>query len=444
MSTERRSRPRLRDLAAATPAHRDRYVDALRAVSICAVVLGHWLVGAVVVSDDGLAGVNLLSVVSWSHPFTWVFQVMPVFFLVGGYANAASLRRHRSRGGETAAWVRQRALRLLRPSAVFVAVLLGVRLLALPLGLDEQFVRVATWTAAAPLWFLVVYLAVVVLTPVALAAYRRWGLTTIIALVVAVLAGDLLRLATGADAAAGANYLLAWLAVHQVGIAWQDAALPTGRAVAAGLVVLGLGGALLLTTLGPYGVPMVGASPPPDLSNTAPPTIALLALATAQVGVLLLLREPAHAWLARPRIWTAVVALNSCILTIFLWHMAALVIGGVVLYGSGLLPQPPVGSGEWFLLRIPWVAVLTVVLVGLVALMRRWEAPVRSAPHEHASPVVVALGIATTLAGLAALGLTDTRGAAPQVAGIPVVELALVALGVALLARAGRAGRERA
>jgi len=36
-------------VAAATPAHRDRYVDLLRAAAILAVVTGHWLAAAVIV-----------------------------------------------------------------------------------------------------------------------------------------------------------------------------------------------------------------------------------------------------------------------------------------------------------------------------------------------------------------------------------------------------------
>jgi hypothetical protein len=438
VTAERPSRPTIRDLAAATPAHRDRYVDALRAASICAVVLGHWTIGTVAVTESGPTGVNLLAVAPWTHPFTWVFQVMPVFFLVGGYANAASLDAHRRRGGTAAAWVRRRALRLLQPTAVLFATLLAVRFGALALGADDDLVRTAVWTAAAPLWFVVVYVAVVVLTPLAAAAHRRWGPATVVVLVAGVLLGDLLRLASGDVAPAAANYLLAWLAVHQAGIAWRDGALPRTAAGAWALVAGGLSAAVLLTGPGPYGVAMVGAATPPDLTNTAPPTMALLALATAQTGAVLLLRAPVTPLLARQRVWTAVVLLNSSIMTVFLWHMAAFVIGGLALVGSGLFPDAPIGSGEWFLLRIPWLAVLTVILLGLVAMLRRFEAPPRSDPAENPSPLTVGLGIAAALVGMAALGVSDTRGIAPPVAGIPVVEPALVAVGLVLLVRAGR------
>jgi fucose 4-O-acetylase-like acetyltransferase len=410
----------------------------LRAVSICVVVFGHWTIWAVTADDDGIGTVNLLSVAPWAPPFTWVFQVMPVFFLVGGYANAASLAARRRKGGTVAGWVRQRALRLLRPSAVLLAVLLAVRVVAVALGADEELVRDATWAATAPLWFLVVYLAVVALAPLAAAAHRRWGLRAAVALAVGVLIGDVLRIASGNAGPAAANYLLAWLAVHQLGVAWHAGDLPRTPSAAWAWVGTGLAVGLLLAGPGPYGVPMVGAAPAPDLTNTAPPTIALLALATAQTGVVLLLRRRASAWLARPRAWTAVVALNGRILTVFLWHMAALVMVGVSLVGTGFFPTPPVGSAPWFALRIPWLVVLAVVLAALVALFGRWETPQRADPQERESPAAVALGVVAVFAGLASLGVTDTRGLAPPVAGIPVIEVAVIAGGLLLLKSGGR------
>jgi hypothetical protein len=101
-------------VVAATPAHRDRYVDLLRAAAILAVVTGHGLTAAVIVQDGRLSGINALEVLPWARPLTWLFQVMPVFFLVGGYANAASWSSHQRRGGAGVSWVRSRMFRLLR------------------------------------------------------------------------------------------------------------------------------------------------------------------------------------------------------------------------------------------------------------------------------------------------------------------------------------------
>ena len=71
-------------LAAATPDSRNRVVDFLRAFAILVVAFGHWTAAAVVVRDGTFEGNQILNHASWTHPLTWVIQVMPVFFLVGG------------------------------------------------------------------------------------------------------------------------------------------------------------------------------------------------------------------------------------------------------------------------------------------------------------------------------------------------------------------------
>ena len=80
----------------ATPPHRDRAVDALRALAIAGVIGGHWLVtsivagsshGGTVLHDD-----SPLASMPWLTPLSWVFQTLAVFFLVGGYSAARSYR----------------------------------------------------------------------------------------------------------------------------------------------------------------------------------------------------------------------------------------------------------------------------------------------------------------------------------------------------------------
>ena len=86
----------VRDLAVRTPDSRERSADMWRALAIFLVVLGHWFVIAVVYRDGELSGYNALDVLTWIDPVTWLFQVMPIFFLVGGYASAASLASYRA------------------------------------------------------------------------------------------------------------------------------------------------------------------------------------------------------------------------------------------------------------------------------------------------------------------------------------------------------------
>ena len=115
---------RVRKLAAridaATPPHRDRTVDALRALAIAGVILGHWLVTALVLSH-GRAGTTVqdkspLAAMPALTPVSWIFQTLAIFFLVGGYAAARSYR------GGYPAWLRQRLVRLSRPVAALTAV----------------------------------------------------------------------------------------------------------------------------------------------------------------------------------------------------------------------------------------------------------------------------------------------------------------------------------
>ncbi|RSN62029.1 hypothetical protein [Actinomadura sp. WAC 06369] len=152
--------------------------------------------------------------------------------------------------------------------------------------------------ARCALWFLAAYLPMIALTPPMHALHRRWGLAVPVVLAVLVALGDAARLWADVPHGGTANYLLMWLAVHQLGFAWHDGRLraPAGRL----LLLAGLCGLVLLTTAGPYPVSMV-AEPGAAVQNTAPPTLALLCLAAAQAGAVLLLHDRGGRWLRRPR-----------------------------------------------------------------------------------------------------------------------------------------------
>jgi hypothetical protein len=131
------------ELAAATPASRDRYVDFLRVASLAVVVLGHWLM-AVFSSEGGrLTAGNALAYVPGLWLATWLLQVMPVVFFIGGFSNLAAVRSTTRRGGGYAAYLSSRAVRLLRPTMVFVAVWLVLPPVLLALGAPAAVVRPA-------------------------------------------------------------------------------------------------------------------------------------------------------------------------------------------------------------------------------------------------------------------------------------------------------------
>ncbi|MGI5519763.1 acyltransferase family protein [Micromonospora sp. CA-259024] len=458
---------RLRRLAERTPAGRERYVDLLRALAITMVVIGHWVVTAIGRDAGGQAtGRSALGDLPWAYPLTWLAQVMPVFFLVGGYANAISLTRLRARGGDPAGWLIDRSARLIRPTSTLLLVLTAAAAVAWVGGADPTRIREVFWFATIPLWFLAAYLAVVVLTPPMYALHRRFGLTVPLVLVALVGLGDLGRL-TGPEALSYGSYLFGWLAVHQLGFAWHDThtappgqadpagpptperrgvrrrRLPTSRR--AGLVFLasGLAALLLLTVPGPWPVSMLNV-PGERLHNAGPPSLALLAVASGQLGLILLLRGPAERLLRRPGPWQLVIGVNLVVLTAFLWHLTAAILLIGLLDATGTLPTPTVDSAAWWAWRLPWLLLLTAVLAVLVAIFGPVEA--RSSRHRGGRragrggtprTVLSVAGYAAVVAALVINSTTPKGASEPLGTPVPALLAYLAGAGVLRLLRSG-------
>lgn len=434
----------VRELAGATPATRDRYVDLLRVASLGAVVLGHWLMAAV--APDGVG--NLLAVVPALQPLTWLLQVMPVFFFVGGFSHALSYRsllRKRPEGSEDSvysAFLRARLQRLLRPTTVFVLVWGAAALLVQLLGGGGGLTGVTLRMVTQPLWFIGIYLAMVAFTPPLLKLHERYGWGAFAGLAGAAVAVDVLRFAAGVPYVEFLNFAFVWLAVHQLGFLRADGRVRRPALLAgAGLVTAGA-----LVALGPYPLSMVGM-PGEKVSNMAPPTLALLCHGLWLVGAVELLRAPAFRLLERPRVWRTVVAANGVAMTAFLWHLTAMFgVYGAMLALDVELPAP--ASAAWWAqvpLRIALAAALTA---GLVAAFRAFERPVSAAPGAAgatgAGPLA-ALGATLCLLGVLGLsmvgfgGLLDGRTA--LLIAVPVSAPAAVAMtlgGWLLVERAGR------
>ncbi|HWD48253.1 MAG TPA: DUF4383 domain-containing protein [Actinomycetota bacterium] len=55
----------------------------------------------------------------------------------------------------------------------------------------------------------------------------------------------------------------------------------------------------------------------------SPPTVCIVALTVWQLGLVMLARPRVSAWLARRGPWTAVIAVGSMAMTLYLWHLPA-------------------------------------------------------------------------------------------------------------------------
>jgi fucose 4-O-acetylase-like acetyltransferase len=359
-------------------AERDRFLDALRVLGVLVVVLGHWAVMMVYWEDDRILGINALEVIPALRLVTWVVQVMPLMFFVGGFANATTLRlRDRS----VAAYLRDRFVRLLGPTVLFIAAWFAVGIVVeiWELGRADAIHRAAD-VAALPFWFLGIYLVAVGLTPAMLRLHERFGWRVPLVLGVGVVAVDVVARGLGVSDLGNVNYALVWLLAHQSGFFYGDGTLQRlGARVHAGMVAVGLAGMIGLVTIGTYPVSMVEV-PGEPVSNTAPPSVGLLFLLMWLVGLALLARPVVNRWLESRRPWQRVSRLNRVPLTLYLWHVTAITVAVSVLYPLGF-PQPEIGTTRWWALRPAWVAAMVPVLVVLVWVFRRFEI------HPHTDPV---------------------------------------------------------
>lgn len=388
-------------MAAKTPAERNRYVDLLRSVSILVVIVGHWMIATAWVVDGEMDAGHLLAGRPQLHWLTWLFQVMPIFFIVGGYSNAVSLESAKRKGVGYAGWLSARLNRLVAPLLILLVAWAVIAITMSLFGARAEVVQYVSQAALIPTWFLAIYIVVVILAPLAYRFWKKFGFASFLVFAAGAALTDVAFFVADMQWLGWTNYLWVWLAVHHLGFAWRDDRL---GGVVKRLVLSAVGFAALwaLTHHGPYPLAMVG-SPDPELSNTLPPKITLLALGIFQFGLLLALESPMRRALDGLRLWTATVLINSMIMTVYLWHITVMVIFAALLYtagGFGLGIEP--GTTEWWWSRPVWIAVLFILLLPVALLLsplerrgRPADAAVPAAARQIAGALMICLGVAT-------------------------------------------------
>ncbi|MEU9357515.1 acyltransferase [Streptomyces sp. NPDC048301] len=359
-----------------TPAHRDRAVDGLRALALLAVPTGHWLLGGFTLDGEGaLHNASPLSAFAVFSPVSWVLQMLGVFFLVGGYASVLSYSR---RPSSTRAWLHGRMVRLGRPVLGVTAVWALMIPVLYAAGVPEATLRTGAKLVIQPLWFVGVYAVVTALTPWCVRVAGRLGGWAAAPLLGSVALVDLLRYGPYANAVPSwlsvLNILPGWLFAYQLGVSWG-----LGRLSRRGAGLLLVGGTALFAVLllvFHYPASMVGV-PGEARTNSHPPSLLVLALASAQSGAAVLLHDRIGRALRRPVLWAPVVVINLSAMTILCWHQTAMLTAAVPASFAGMVPGLTTApdSVGWILARIAWMPLFAALLVLIARHARRFEAP---------------------------------------------------------------------
>ena len=113
-------------MSSPTTVQRDKYVDWLRALSLIVVVVWHWAFTILQWKDGVPEPTSPLGFTSGLWILTWLLQVLPLFFYVGGHVHLLSWDRAKRRGTGIGAfvWRRIRALAIpaLGLSGVWIAI----------------------------------------------------------------------------------------------------------------------------------------------------------------------------------------------------------------------------------------------------------------------------------------------------------------------------------
>ena len=398
-------------LADATPSSRNRVVDFWRVISIGVVVVGHWLAASIWLQpDDEIALLNSLEWIPYAGWVTWIVQVMPIFFLAGGYANARGLRRVVAGEQLRRDWITSRARRLFTP-VIPLLVVWVLLIVALRAYVASEIVYAGAMSATVPLWFLAVYLLLTAAAPLTHRWWRAQGSKSIVVLAAVAIGIDVARFTFDVPGIGWANFLFVWATVHQIGYWWSSRDESGGITSRAGWMVAG--GALVVlvavTWVGWYPVAMVGV-PGAGITNMTPPTFAMALLGIVQAGIIWGTQPAVRRLTAKAKVWHGVVAFSGVIMTVYLWHLSSmsLVAASGLFAFDGVLFRIEPGTPVWWLTRPLWVAILLTVTVVLVAIFARFEWRISDAPAPRRRRIVTAgvLLMAGSAAAVAVRGIT--------------------------------------
>ncbi len=348
--------------AAAASGTRDLSVDLVRIGCLLAVVAIH--VGMV-----GIGGAEAVPAVMsplTELPFfavgSWFAQVMPLFFLLGGYGAHFSLARAARQARPDHEHVRSRVLRLALPALPFFVVMTTIAAVLTLAGVPTATFGPAVDGAGDPLWFMAAFLLCQGVAPWQHRMLERRGAVGLagasVALLVVVVLVDGLRHASvaagGSDLPGLLNMLTVWPLLQLWGMALAGGLLSRAGSWAwVVLAAVGLGATALLAQAPWYG--------PDMLANLNPPTLPLLSIGLMHLALFQLLRPALRRVAAVRAVQAVLLVVGRQAMHLYLWHMAVIIALNGALWLLGAAPEP--GSALWWATRpVVWVVVIGLTI----------------------------------------------------------------------------------
>lgn len=346
---------------------RDPFIDLVRAGALLVVVLWHWVFTSIRWSPDGPHVGNPVAATPGLWLLTWFLQIMPAFFIVGGYLHSRSLLDP-TNDQSALAFIRRRMKRLIVP-VLPLLITAGV-LIALFASLGRQDLIRGVILIISPMWFLATYLVCILVAPLAARLHGRFGLSVVVAGAGAALFVDWLRIGrgVGGPGTGALSFVLVWATVHQIGFSLAGL---RGAARSTQLGLAALGYSLLATAafFGPYPAAMVGLDGH-RLSNMGPPTAMVVFLAIGQLGLLCALAPVLGRFASGHQ--RLLSAMGRWSMTIYAWHLCAYAAFWFIAVRAGL----SVGSridAAWWSQRPLWLFGPLVLAVPICRLTRRFD-----------------------------------------------------------------------
>ena len=337
------------------------------------VVGGHWLVTGLRIDDaGGWRQASPLAAMPDLAPVSWLLQTLGLFFFAGGFAAVRSRQRREhaalpasgerrehpalAASGERRGRPTLRGVhRLVWPVAGLVGIWALVLVIAAAAGTPAATLRTIAVLVFSPLWFLLPYLAL------------RAGTAPLAKIVGRAGPWAIALPAAGVVAASDLGLAPAWLAVPAAwSVPWVLGVAVAQRRLRSGLALLVTGAGAMAVLIGLCGYPVSAVGVPGDgRSNLSPPSLVAIALALAQIGVFLLVRERLSGSPGR-----LVGSLNRAALPIFLSHQSVLI--AVTATASAILSRPAPGlltapaDPWWIMQRLAWLPFLALVLAAVI------------------------------------------------------------------------------